>query len=280
MLTSRLVAAALYLGLMPSVAMATCIPRDFLAMTLPTASDQSAIAKALELAYPGASVDINAGLFKLNGVNLLLGEARDRTAEDRLTDATIRDQFTMIYPLSFDLTSRQTPWFDPGRPRNDQFFRLLYGNSQTDVVRTLQRATYFGGAEKVQFAATSRFCVATQLQAALDVIATEGTEMDEFFKSLGGSFNWRVISGTSRLSAHSFGIAVDFNTRLGGYWRWSGEAEGSVGRYENQYPEALVAHMERFGFIWGGKWHHYDGMHFEYRPELILYARLLAEVGS
>jgi hypothetical protein len=21
-------------------------------------------------------------------------------------------------------------------------------------------------------------------------------------------------------------------------------------------------------FIWGGKWYHYDTMHFEYRPEL------------
>jgi hypothetical protein len=37
--------------------------------------------------------------------------------------------------------------------------------------------------------------------------------------------------------------------------------------------------MERFGFIWGGKWHHFDGMHFEYRPELILYARLVQEAG-
>jgi hypothetical protein len=25
--------------------------------------------------------------------------------------------------------------------------------------------------------------------------------------------------------------------------------------------------FERHGFIWGGKWYHYDTMHFEYRPE-------------
>ncbi|MDP3291618.1 MAG: M15 family metallopeptidase, partial [Sulfuricurvum sp.] len=23
------------------------------------------------------------------------------------------------------------------------------------------------------------------------------------------------------------------------------------------------------GFIWGGRWYHYDTMHFEYRPELL-----------
>jgi hypothetical protein len=27
--------------------------------------------------------------------------------------------------------------------------------------------------------------------------------------------------------------------------------------------------FERHGFIWGGKWNHYDTMHFEYRPELL-----------
>jgi len=27
--------------------------------------------------------------------------------------------------------------------------------------------------------------------------------------------------------------------------------------------------FERHGFIWGGRWWHYDTMHFEYRPELL-----------
>ena len=104
--------------------------------------------------------------------------------------------------------------------------------------------------------------------------------MDSFFATVGGSFNWRVIAGTERLSAHSFGIAVDFNTELGSYWRWSGAAEGKVGDYVNLYPEALVRQMERFGFIWGGKWHHFDAMHFESRPELILYARLVEKTSQ
>ncbi|MBP9613702.1 MAG: M15 family metallopeptidase, partial [Sulfurospirillum sp.] len=25
---------------------------------------------------------------------------------------------------------------------------------------------------------------------------------------------------------------------------------------------------EKYGFVWGGRWYHYDTMHFEYRPEL------------
>ena len=30
----------------------------------------------------------------------------------------------------------------------------------------------------------------------------------------------------------------------------------------------LVNIFEKNGFIWGGRWYHYDTMHFEYRPEM------------
>ena len=32
----------------------------------------------------------------------------------------------------------------------------------------------------------------------------------------------------------------------------------------------VVEIFEKYGFIWGGKWYHYDTMHFEYRPELLV----------
>ena len=39
--------------------------------------------------------------------------------------------------------------------------------------------------------------------------------------------------------------------------------------YHNQIPMDIVRIFEKHGFIWGGKWYHYDTMHFEYRPELL-----------
>ena len=39
--------------------------------------------------------------------------------------------------------------------------------------------------------------------------------------------------------------------------------------YRNRMPKEIVDIFERHGFIWGGKWYHYDTMHFEYRPELL-----------
>jgi hypothetical protein len=42
------------------------------------------------------------------------------------------------------------------------------------------------------------------------------------------------------------------------------------GGYRNRFPYEIVAIFERHGFIWGGKWGHFDTMHFEYRPELLI----------
>ena len=53
------------------------------------------------------------------------------------------------------------------------------------------------------------------------------------------------------------------------YWRWAkGQAGGAI-PYRNRIPLEIVEIFERHGFIWGGKWYHYDTMHFEYRPELL-----------
>src|SRR5260370_39823973 len=40
--------------------------------------------------------------------------------------------------------------------------------------------------------------------------------------------------------------------------------------YKNEIPWEIVHIFEKHGFIWGGKWYHYDTMHFEYRPEMIV----------
>ena len=52
------------------------------------------------------------------------------------------------------------------------------------------------------------------------------------------------------------------------YWKWEGP-NWQVNAIE-QVPWEIVTSFEKHGFIWGGKWNHYDTMHFEYRPELVL----------
>ena len=278
MLRSRLIQLALALGLLPASPLGACDLRDFLEMPLPQ-TDRPAIALALELAYPGLRVDESAGHVLLaDGARLPLGRKTGRPARDILADASIAEQFVQVYPLAFDLSARETPWFDPGRFRNDAFFRALWFDDEASAARSLVSVRYKGAQAQPRFAMTTKHCVAHQLEGAFAALSAQHDHaLDPFFTKVGGSFNWRLIAGTQRLSSHSFGIALDLNTELGGYWRWAGARAGEVGPYANHYPEILVSTLERYGFIWGGKWHHFDGMHFEYRPELILHARLVAK---
>jgi hypothetical protein len=249
-----------------------CAVRDFLTEPLPAGADPAPA--ALTAAYPGLVV--SGGTLTVGDVSLPFAPARGLTGAAALEDATIGDQFGQTYPLGDGIAERLTPWFDPGRARSDALFRALWFPDESSARASLTTVTF--APTGAAFAMTTRHCVAVQLQAALsDLAAVEDPALTPWFTDVGGSFNWRVIAGTDRLSAHSFGTAIDLNADLGGYWRWSGAAEGAVGGWDSAMPPGIVAALERRGFIWGGKWHHFDGMHFEYRPELILFARMVAD---
>jgi hypothetical protein len=71
---------------------------------------------------------------------------------------------------------------------------------------------------------------------------------------------------------HSYGVAIDINLNLSHYWQWDCKCkdENVPLTYKNLISAKVVELFEKHGFIWGGKWYHYDTMHFEYRPELLL----------
>ena len=77
-----------------------------------------------------------------------------------------------------------------------------------------------------------------------------------------------VGNGAFFAASNSFGIAIDLNPSLGAYWKWERDQDrlGDMKR-RLAYPGKIVRIFEKHGFIWGGKWYHYDLMHFEYRPE-------------
>lgn len=99
------------------------------------------------------------------------------------------------------------------------------------------------------------------------------------------SFISRDIAGSDTQSQHGFGLAVDFVPRSydgrAVYWRWSRVLDRQgwfrIPLEERWSPPASVVEtFERHGFVWGGKWARFDAMHFEYRPEILGYARLVA----
>lgn len=90
-----------------------------------------------------------------------------------------------------------------------------------------------------------------------------------------GTFNWRPVRGSKRMSAHSYGIAFDIAVNKSNYWQWECRSNDEMKRfkYRNRIPRKIVEIFEKHGFIWGGAWYHYDTMHFEFRPEILNYAR-------
>ncbi len=106
------------------------------------------------------------------------------------------------------------------------------------------------------------------------------TELREFVRSVADleGYNWRPIAGTSSLSFHSYGTAIDILPRSYGgkqvYWRWAKPnfKEWYSLPYEKRFmpPLSFVKAFENHGFIWGGKWFYFDTIHFEYRPEILL----------
>lgn len=271
LLRAAIGAATLIAG---ALSCAACTPVDYGAVALPSESPDPVL-DALRIAYPDLRVSPDGQTWSVDDEPWRdIGQIDTGDQLATLESADLRDQFRYVYPLDFDLAPRKQPFHDPGRPRNDAFFRALYGHGAAEVQGLL---TTVGNPDlgPGRFAVTTRRGVDCQLSAALAEIAVSGADVRAVFRDAGGGFNWRRISGTQRLSAHSFGIAIDINAEIGQYWRWAGEPEGRVGAYENRVPEPVVRAMERYGFIWGGKWHHYDGMHFEYRPALIVHARIL-----
>lgn len=67
-----------------------------------------------------------------------------------------------------------------------------------------------------------------------------------------GGYNYRTIDGTSTLSQHAFGRAVDVN--------WDRNARGTRGDIPPDLARSLAA---KHGLTWGGDWKNPDPMHFE-----------------
>ncbi len=212
--------------------------------------------------------------------------ADGRVEGDRMDDASqalenpdIRTMLAQVYPLGpvDAVLARLEPGFDPGRARAQALFTALYGASEA-AVRANCEAVRFDG-KAVAF--NVRHGAAQALMRVWGRIAAllpRHPEWGAVLRPLGGTLAWRRIAGTTRLSMHSFGIALDLNPHLP-YWRTFPGEEGdleAITRRRSGFPPEILAAFEAEGFIWGGKWASFDLMHFEYRPEMLLKARVLA----
>jgi hypothetical protein len=241
---------------LPAIQVATPIPR--------TAERIDQTMNALVAAYPTQLARHDGqSLFWKSGPTTPIGRVGlVRSADAILSAPEIGDIFAWRYPLE----GGAIPLGDPGRARPATFFARVYGDCRTGAVAPRLTNVAWTGGHQVRFTATAGAA------AALGRVARElealGPSYAKYLWPIAGTYNCRVIAGTNSLSMHAMGAAIDLNSAWGRYWRWSARPSA-----RDSIPPAIIQAFEKHGFIWGGKWAHFDSFHFEYRPELILLAK-------
>ncbi len=205
-----------------------------------------------------------------DGTRMPLDDGKGAKAfEQWLDDPDIEDMFALPYPAGA-AASPPAVDADPGRARNKAFFDKVYGDCRKgEVEKNLVRVPWLPkrGTQRLPF---------NRANGAADALAAVSRELDElppsfdvFLVPSAGTYNCRVIAGTDRASAHGHGIAIDVALKRAHYWRDAKPVPNGGIAFINEIPIEIVRIFERHGFVWGGRWYHYDTMHFEYRPELI-----------
>lgn len=221
----------------------------------------------LTSAYPDAirSVEARDGAWFVtfrDGREVPWDDGRDKDADARLTDPDLEDTVAQRYPAGRPF-ARVAEGNEPGRVRHPVLFANAYGDGERAVRAHLVEVPWPSSAP-----ASVRVSIengaADALRAVIASLSELPPEARRCLEPPIGSFSYRQIRGTERLSGHAYGVAIDLNTSCGEYWRWQRPFRGLEA---SRMAKAIVDAFEAQGFIWGGRWHHYDTFHFEYRPE-------------
>jgi len=222
-------------------------------------------------AYPGFITGYahNYIIFKDGSKFLWDDGLKTKSPEELLGKPELKDMFVQKYPKG-RLTAPPDMNFDPGRIRNEPFFLKMYGASEKEVKKNLIEITWCPKLVNQKITVTKINGIDKKLIEISNEL-DEHPELKKYLTNIGGTFAWRNIAGTHRHSMHSFGMTIDINTDYSDYWQWSCKCtnENTAVKYKNRIPAVIVEIFEKHGFISGGKWYHFDTMHFEYRPELL-----------
>jgi len=237
------------------------------------ADDVGTILDVLVAAYPDhlTGHDGKDVIWK-DGTRMPASDGRSGKSFDQLLDApSLLDQFAISYPLGTEL-HRPAVNEDPGRIRNEAFFRKMYGDCRRGEVSPRLKPVPWLAKSGTTVKATGINGVNERLAAVARDLEALPDAMTKYIVPSAGVYNCRPIAGTERMSVHAYGAAIDLNAAFGEYWLWAKGKSGDIA-WKNRIPLAIVDVFERHGFIWGGKWYHFDTFHFEYRPEIIALAK-------
>jgi len=225
---------------------------------------------ALVRAYPDSLAGYDStDLIWRDGTRMPLSDGRPaRSFAEMLRHGSLLDQLRLPYPAGMT-AAMPGPDDDPGRIRNRAFFDKMYGDCWSgEVAPRLVPVVWLPRSWGHTIRITSVNGVAERLAAVSEELDALPSAVTRYAYPPAGTYNCRTVAGTGEPSMHSWGAAIDINAAHADYWLWH-RSEASEAGPLKWIPPEIVAAFERHGFIWGGKWSHYDTMHFEYRPELL-----------
>lgn len=222
----------------------------------------------LPASYPDLLVAVDDDtLVWRDGTRMAIGAGLPaRDFETMLRSATIADQLRQDY-VSGPLQGPPPRDHSPGRLRNTAFFERMYGDCRRGgTARNLRSVTWMPRTHPQALRVTTVNDVATRLERVIAALEALPDRLKAYLVPAAGSVACRAVADTGLPSVHGYGAAIDIAVGQSDYWSWS-RRRGDI-PHRNRIPFAVVEPFEAERFIWGGKWYHYDTMHFEYRPEL------------
>ena len=234
--------------------------------------DAQDVWRKIQRAYPDFVADMEirqtpqgpqAWLEPLVGEPVLLADRVERRDQILWETPSLADtlQNPQAAPYSFGGGGRNPAvGFSPGRARSTRLLKALYGETPQEVRAGCETVDFLG--QKLAFssrhgAAAALRRVVKRLEAHLAV----HPEDSAWILPSAGTFAHRQVAGSEALSAHAFAVAIDLNPDKSPYWRWN-PAPDILQNAREHFPQAIVDAFEAEGFIWGGKWHAFDFMHF------------------
>lgn len=234
---------------------------------------------SLMMAYPEHIIDVERDkdgkvhVIMKSGKKLLYDDGKAKNQAQKSASPDLQDMMEQLYPIE-KITELLPAHYNPGCVRHYPLMKEVYGANKTQIKSNLIKVSI--GYKFVEFNRNNKAAQALNLvMKELLPIARQNYKIYRAAFPSSGTFNYRLIGSTSRLSSHAFGMAIDLNAHKNDYWKWNTRDDGQ--KRLNSYPQEIVYIFEKHGFVWGGKWGNFDIMHYEYRPEIILKARYFSE---
>jgi hypothetical protein len=166
--------------------------------------------------------------------------------------------------------------------RASDFYDDLYqASTKAEAYSKLKTTLFLGHKVLVHYSILEELAL---VESGIRKAARSDSSVQKWIKGIASvtAWNWRDIASTEARSYHAYGTAIDILPRSTGgkqtYWLWTAQhiKKWWTVPYSRRYapPAAVIKAFESYGFVWGGKWTNYDTMHFEYRPEILIYSGL------